>query len=133
MGDARLSFKHRSPSIRFFHAPSMNQSQRTLQEYHAALPPAEVLARAKAFFSARNSIYATFPDREGPGFATFRGQGGEELIIAAIERDGATLVTGSSYLFDAQIARFFTTLPPFVLSEQLLPPGAGVPAAEVHG
>jgi hypothetical protein len=110
----------------------MNQSQRTLQEYHSALSPADVLARAKAFFSARNSIYATFPDREGPGFATFRGQGGEELIIAAIERDGATLVTGSSYLFDAQIARFFTTLPPFVLSEQLLPPGASVPAAEVH-
>ena len=42
---------------------------------------------------------------------TFRGQGGEEIALAALERDGATLVTGSSYIFDMQIARFFTTLP----------------------
>ena len=42
---------------------------------------------------------------------TFRGQGGEEIVLAAIERDGATLVTASSYIFDMQIARFFTTLP----------------------
>ena len=39
----------------------------------------------------------------------------------------ATRVTGSTYLFDMQIARFFTTLPPFQLEENLLPPG---PAAE---
>ena len=99
----------------------MNQSQRTLQEYHSTLPPAEVLAQAKKFFSRRNSLYATFLEKEGPGYATFRGQGGEELIIAATARDGATLVTGSTYLFDMQIARFFTTLPPFVLEEELLP------------
>lgn len=105
----------------------MNQSQRTLQEYQSTLPPADVLAQAKSFFSGRNSLYATFIDRDGPGFVTFRGQGGEEIVIAAIERDGATLVTGSTYLFDMQVARFFSTLPPFELSEQLLPPG---PAAE---
>jgi hypothetical protein len=99
----------------------MNQSQRTLQEYHSTLPPAEVLAQAKKFFSRRNSLYATFLEKEGPGYTTFRGQGGEELIIAATARDGATLVTGSTYLFDMQIARFFTTLPPFVLEEELLP------------
>jgi hypothetical protein len=61
---------------------------------------------------------------------SFRGQGTEELLIAAIERDGATLVTGSSYLFDMQIARFFTTLAPFALTENLLPPGpATAPAS----
>ena len=32
-------------------------------------------------------------------------------MIAATAKDGATLVTGSTYLFDMQIARFFTTLP----------------------
>jgi hypothetical protein len=101
----------------------MNQSQRTLQEYHSTLPPAEVLARAKQFFSARNSIYATFLEKEGPGFVTFRGQGGEELVIAALAQDGATLVSGSTYLFDMQVARFFSTLPPFELVEDLLPPG----------
>ena len=99
----------------------MNQSQRTLQEYRSTLPPAEVIAQAKKFFSRRNSIYATFLEQEGPGYVTFRGQGGEELVIAAAEKDGATLVTGSTYLFDMQIARFFSTLAPYVLEESLLP------------
>ena len=36
-------------------------------------------------------------------------------------KDGATLVTGSTYLFDMQVARFFSTLPPFTLEETLLP------------
>ena len=89
----------------------MIQPQRTLQEYRTTLPPAEVLALARRFFSRRNSLYAAFLDQEGPGYVTFRGQGGEELVIAAITRDGATLVTGSTYLFDMQVARFFTTLP----------------------
>ena len=44
----------------------MNQSQRTLQEFRTTLPPAEVLAQAKKFFTQRNSLYATFLDQEGP-------------------------------------------------------------------
>jgi hypothetical protein len=109
----------------------MNHTQRTLQEYRSALPPAAVLAAAKKFFASRPSLYATFLDREGPNHVSFRGQGGEELLIGAIERDGATLVTGSSYLFDMQIARFFTTLAPYAMTEQLLPPGpAGVQAPD---
>ena len=104
----------------------MNQSQRTLQEYRTSLAPAEVLAEAKQFFTRSNSLYATFLDREGPTFVSFRGQGGEELIIAAAVADGATRVTGSTYLFDMQVARFFTTLPPFTLEEKLLPPSATV-------
>jgi hypothetical protein len=107
----------------------MHQSQRTLQEFRTTATPAEVLTEAKDFFSRRNSLYATFLDREGPTFVSFRGQGGEELIIAAVSQDGATRVTGSTYLFDMQIARFFTTLPPFQLEEKLLPPGP--PATEV--
>ena len=43
----------------------MIQSQRTLQEYRCTLPPSEVLARAKEFFSQRNSLYASFLDTEG--------------------------------------------------------------------
>ena len=104
----------------------MNQSQRTLQEYRTTATPAEVLAEAKNFFTRHNSLYATFLDREGPTFVTFRGQGGEELIIAAVPDGGATRVTGSTYLFDMQVARFFTTLPPFTLEETLLPPEATV-------
>jgi hypothetical protein len=109
-------------SKRHRHRDVMHQSQRTLQEFRTTATPAEVLAEAKEFFTRRNAIYATFIDRDGPTFVSFRGQGGEELIIAAVEQDGATRVTGSTYLFDMQIARFFTTLPPFQLEEKLLPP-----------
>lgn len=99
----------------------MIQSQRTLQEYRCTLPPADVLARAKNFFTQRNSIYASFLDMEGPSHVTFRGQGTEELVIAVAVRDGVTLVTGSSYLFDMQISRFFSTLPSPTGADEMLP------------
>jgi hypothetical protein len=90
----------------------MAASTRTLQEQTTSLAPTDVIARAKQFFSQRNPLYATFLDQEGPGHATFRGQGGEEIVIAAVPKAGATLVTGSTYLFDMQVARFLATLPP---------------------
>jgi hypothetical protein len=101
----------------------MRQTERTLQEYRTTLSGAEVLARAKQWFPKRNGIYAAFVEKEGSTFVTFRGQGGEEIVIAAASAAEGTLVTGSSYLFDMQIARFFTTLPPFELVERLLAPG----------
>jgi hypothetical protein len=85
--------------------------RRTMQETRTTLAPAQVLAAAKEFFARRASIYSAFPEQEGPGYLTLRGQGGEEITLAAIARDGATLVTGGSYMFDAQISRFFATLP----------------------
>jgi hypothetical protein len=90
----------------------MAASTRTLQEQTTSLAPQDVIARAKQFFSQRNPLYSTFLDQEGPGYATFRGQGGEEIVIAAAPKSGATMVTGSSYLFDMQVARFLGTLPP---------------------
>ena len=94
----------------------MASSQRTLQECTTTLAPAEVLARAKAFFPGRSTLYAAFLDKEGPTFCSFRGQGGEELVIGVAPADGATRVTGSTYLFDMQVARFFSTLPTTVQS-----------------
>jgi hypothetical protein len=90
----------------------MLQTNRTLQECRTALPPAEVLAAAKRFFARHLNIYSAFLEKEGPTFANFRGQGGEELLIGVDVQDGVTRVTGSTYLFDQQIARFFATLPP---------------------
>ena len=87
-------------------------AQRTLQEHLTTLTPDDVLARARKFFAQRNPLYSAFLEKEGPGFVTFRGQGGEEIVIAAAAKDGATQVTGSTYLFDMQIARFFATLEP---------------------
>lgn len=89
----------------------MAPSQRTLQEYQTTLAPNEVLTRAKGFFSRRTPLYAAFLDKEGPTFCSFRGQGGEEIVIGVAPSDGGTRVTGSTYLFDMQLARFFSTLP----------------------
>jgi hypothetical protein len=105
----------------------MRQTDRTLQEYHTTLAAGEVLARAKTWFATRNGIYGAFLEKEGPTFITLRGQGGEEIAIGTSPKDSGTLVTGSTYLFDMQIARFFTTLPPYELAEGLL--GSGVPGA----
>jgi hypothetical protein len=92
----------------------MSTSQRTLQETTTSSSPADVLALAKTFFPSRPSLYSAFLDKEGPNFCTFRGQGGEEIVIGvSAAADGAgTRVTGSTYLFDMQISRFFSTLPP---------------------
>jgi hypothetical protein len=90
-----------------------SQQRRTLQHTRTSLAPADVLAAAKQFFSRRNSIYAAYPEKEGPTFVSLRGQGGEEVIVGAAADDEGTVVTGSSYLFDQQIARFFATLPPY--------------------
>jgi hypothetical protein len=106
----------------------MKQTERSLQEYRTTLPASEVLAQAKRFFARRNGIYAAFLDREGPNFVTFRGQGTEEIVIATSPAEGGTLVTGSTYLFDMQVARFFSTLPPFELTERLA--ASTRPAAE---
>jgi len=92
----------------------MTAPARTVQEITTNLSGDEVLKRAKTFFATRPSIYSAFIDKEGPGFCSFRGQGGEEIVIAtSVSPDGTgTRVTGSSYLFDMQISRFFATLTP---------------------
>lgn len=84
-----------------------------MQETMTTLSPADVLSQAKNFFARRANIYAAFLDKEGPTFVALRGQGGEEVIIGVRELEGGTQVTGSTYIFDQQVARFFSTLPPF--------------------
>ncbi|HEX5830631.1 MAG TPA: hypothetical protein VFY16_06605 [Gemmatimonadaceae bacterium] len=100
------------------------QSVRTLQETRTTMPGTEVLEAAKRFFARQTGIYAAFPEQEGPTHLTLRGQGGEEVVIAVAELEGATRVTGSSYLFDPQLARFFVTLPPAPSSDAPAAPAA---------
>jgi hypothetical protein len=89
------------------------QTTRTLQDVRTTMAPEAVLSAATEFFARRNAIYTAFPEQSGPGWATYRGQGGEEIALAVqLAADGTTCVTGSSYLFDAQVARFLSTLPP---------------------
>jgi hypothetical protein len=91
-----------------------------IQETTTTLPPREVLAAAKWFFARRNAIYAAFLEKEGTTFVTFRGQGGEELVIGVEPTDGGTSVRGSTYLFDQQVGRFFATLPPFPVKHEMV-------------
>ncbi len=89
------------------------QSTRTLQDTRTTLSPDAVIEAATAFFGRRNAIYTAFLEKSGPGWATYRGQGGEEIAVAAqVAGDGYTRVSGSSYMFDQQVARFLSTLPP---------------------
>lgn len=71
----------------------------------------EVLARAKRFFAERVPHNAAFPEKQGPGFLVLRGQGGEEIAIAAIPSEGHTRIRASTLLFDQAVERFLQTLP----------------------
>jgi len=83
-----------------------------IQEIITTRSPEEVLAAARTFFTRRNPLYAAFPDKHGAGYATFRGQGGEEIVIGVTPVEGGTKVRGSTYLFTPQVARFLSTLQP---------------------
>jgi hypothetical protein len=80
-------------------------------ETSTSLPPEEVIRRAKDFFAARVPATGAFLERESSRHIVLRGQGNEELVIAALAQGGGALVRGSSLLFGQQIGRFFTTLP----------------------
>jgi len=76
-----------------------------------SLNAAEVLARAKLFFSERITGQAAFPEEEGSNHVVLRGQGGEEVVVGTFSVDGGTRVRGSTFLFDQALDRFLSTLP----------------------
>lgn len=80
-------------------------------EAQTSLSPADVLARAKAFFAERAPHNAAFLEKDGPAYAVFRGQGGEELVLAVFTGPAGTRVRASTLFFDQAIGRFFSTLP----------------------
>lgn len=75
------------------------------------LSPAEVIARAKTFFAERVPNHSAYPERQGPGFLTLRGQGGEEIALAVFDAEGLTRVRASTLFFDQAVGRFLSTLP----------------------
>ena len=92
---------------------SLNQqASRQLQERVTSMPPSEVLDEAIRFFARQSGVYSAFPEKRGLTHVMLRGQGGEEIAIAAWKTDAGTMVSGSSYLFDQQVARFLDALPP---------------------
>ena len=82
-----------------------------LHDITTSLGGDEVLRRAKRFFAERVPHFGAFLEEEGPTWATFRGQGGEEIVVAVFPTDGGTRVRASSLLFDQTVDRFLSTLP----------------------
>ncbi|MHB1328733.1 MAG: hypothetical protein ACYC2K_11085 [Gemmatimonadales bacterium] len=82
-----------------------------IHETTTSLSAAEVIARAKRFFAERVPNYAAYPEKEGAGFLTLRGQGGEEIAIAILPVDQGHRVRASTLLFDQAVGRFLHTLP----------------------
>ncbi len=82
-----------------------------IHETATSLAPAEVIARAKAFFAERVPNQAAFPETEGAGFLTLRGQGGEEISLAIFPGERENRVRASTLFFDQSLARFLATLP----------------------
>jgi hypothetical protein len=79
-------------------------------ETMTVLDPAEVLRRAREFFLRRVPATGAFVETESAGHIVLRGQGGEELVIAASAVAGGSAVRGSTLLFDQQLRRFFSIL-----------------------
>lgn len=81
-------------------------------EIVTTLAPEDVLRRAREFFLRRVPATGAFVETESARHIVLRGQGGEELVIAAAPQPGGSAVRGSTLLFDQQVKRFFSTLPP---------------------
>lgn len=76
------------------------------------LAGSEVFTRAKRFFSERVPLYAAYPEKEGPAYLVLRGQGGEEIAMAALPGPaGVTRIRASTLLFDQPLDQFLQTLP----------------------
>ena len=95
--------------------PMHNQSNRQLQERLTSMPIPQVLEAATRFFARQSGVYSAFIEKQGPTHVALRGQGSEEIVIAARPVDAGIMVSGSTYLFDQQVARFLDSLPPAAL------------------
>lgn len=80
-------------------------------EVVTTLAPEEIVRRAKAFFATHVPASGAFVEAESARHVVLRGQGGEEIVIAAVPVAGGSAVRGSTLMFDQQVKRFFTTLP----------------------
>ncbi len=79
-------------------------------EAHTSLSAADIFARARQFFAERVPHNAAFPEREGAGFLTLRGQGGEEIAIAVVDEGALRHIRASTLFFDQAVARFLHSL-----------------------
>ena len=95
--------------------PSLHQqSSRQQQRGRTSWSVSQVLDAAVTFFSRSGGVYSAFLETRGPTHVVLRGLGGEEIAIGASPLDGGCSVSGSSYLYDQQVARFLDAMPTYV-------------------
>ena len=95
-----------------------------IQEVLTDLPPAEIIDRAKEFFTMRLSQYTALVSDEGDGFVKFDIEAGE-VVIGTVPKDGRTLVRGSTSRLHHELSQFLTTIaPPEEVRQNLVGPGA---------
>jgi hypothetical protein len=95
-----------------------------VQEVHTDLPPAEVVRRAREFFTTRFSPYAAFVEDESESHIRFNLEAGE-LVIGTGSEGGRTVVRGSTSRMHHELSQFLTTLAPAEeVRQNSLGPGA---------
>ena len=92
----------------------MGTSKLTMLETTTELAADEVLARAKSFFATRPVAVLHLHRQGRPRLRVVSrtGRRGDRDRRERGPQGRGTRVTGSSYLFDMQVARFFVTLEP---------------------
>jgi hypothetical protein len=94
-----------------------------VQEITTDLPRAEVMARAREWFTTRFSPYAGFIEEESEAHLRFEVEAGE-VIIGIAEHEGRTLVRGSTSRLHHEISQFLMTLAPAEeVRQNLIGPG----------
>ncbi len=80
-----------------------------IQEVATELSAAEVVQRARDFFTLRFSPYAGFAEDEGPSHIRFSTEAGD-LTIGVGTRDGVRVVRGSTSRLHHELSQFLVTL-----------------------
>ncbi len=94
-----------------------------IQEVLTDLPPQEVIARARGFFTTRFSPYVGFVEDASDTHIRFRFEAGT-LVIAAGQKDGRTWVRGSTSRLHTELSRFLASLAqPEEVRQNLVGPG----------
>jgi hypothetical protein len=81
------------------------------QEVVTDLPPGEVIARAREFFTTRFTPYAAFETHADDASIRFKADVAE-LYVGTGQRDGQTVVRGATSRMHHELSQFLLTLAP---------------------
>jgi hypothetical protein len=95
-----------------------------IQEVLTDVPPAEVIQRAREWFTLRLTPYAAFTEDASDHHIKFATEAGD-LTIGTGTQDGRTLVRGSTSRLHHELSQFLSTLaPPEEVRQNVAGPGA---------